>query len=372
MKEEKKPPKTYTYTQYQTGGARGLGLSLATGIADAGGTVHCLDRLPQSDASFSLAQRSIHPASPGSLHYAQVDVTDAASLNDLVASIAEKHGRMDGCVAAAGIQRICPALDYGMKEAREMLDTNLLGVLNTACAVARQAYRFPPPPLPPLSGLPASSSSSSEESNVSHASIVLIASMSGMIANKGLICPIYNASKAGVTQLARNLAMEWGKPQLYPGTPQHLEDLASPPLELLETVSSSSSSRGTAGRGGRRAKPRVSIRVNALSPGHIITPMVERNFEEVPGLREIWEKESMLGRLSRPEEFRGAAVFLLSRASSYMVSACCFAVVVAVSVMMMMVRVYADSLCFLDVDWLELDHRCWTYVLVGECHYMKR
>ena len=55
-----------------------------------------------------------------------------------------------------------------------------------------------------------------------------------------------------------------------------------------------------------------------LGTGHIVTPMVEQNFKEVPGLREEWESESMLGRISKPEEFRGAATFLLSNASSYM------------------------------------------------------
>lgn len=47
--------------------------------------------------------------------------------------------------------------------------------------------------------------------------------------------------------------------------------------------------------------------------------MVKRNFEEVPGLREKWERENMMGRLSTPEEFKGAGLFLLSKASSFMV-----------------------------------------------------
>lgn len=266
-----------------TGGARGLGLSLAAGIAEAGGTVHCLDRLKQADSAFALAKEQIHPDSKGSLHYAQVDVTDVASLNSIIANVAESHGRMDGCVAAAGVQKICPALSYPLEDARQMLDINLLGVFNTACAVARQIHRFPPPSNPNF------------EDRLPSPSIVLIASMSGVVANKGLITPIYNASKAGVTQLARSLAMEWGNPQRNSGDP------GSDGLSMTS-----------------HGEP-VSIRVNALSPGNIVTPMVEKNFEEVPELREIWARENMLGRLSRPEEFRGAVVYLLSRASSFMV-----------------------------------------------------
>lgn len=98
------------------------------------------------------------------------------------------------------------------------------------------------------------------------------------MANKGLLCPVYNASKAAVVQLARNLAMEWSKVR---------DD----------------------GSGG--------IRVNCINPGHIVTPMVLQNFEQVPGLKDKWEAENMMQRLSSPDEFKGAAVYLLSRASSF-------------------------------------------------------
>jgi NAD(P)-dependent dehydrogenase (short-subunit alcohol dehydrogenase family) len=49
-----------------------------------------------------------------------------------------------------------------------------------------------------------------------------------------------------------------------------------------------------------------------------MTPMVEKNFKDDPGLREIWEQNNMLGRISTPQEYRGAALFLLSDASSFM------------------------------------------------------
>lgn len=96
----------------------------------------------------------------------------------------------------------------------------------------------------------------------------------GTNAYQGLICPAYNASKAGVIQLGRNLAMEWGQ---------------------------------------------YNIRVNTVSPGYIVTAMVEELFVKFPERKETWPKDNMLGRLSKPEEYRGAAVFLLSDASSFMV-----------------------------------------------------
>ncbi|KAL5406042.1 hypothetical protein PMIN04_012165, partial [Paraphaeosphaeria minitans] len=110
-------------------------------------------------------------------------------------------------------------------------------------------------------------------------SICLIASMSGTIANRGFIAPVYNSSKAAVVQLAKNLAMEWAR-------------------------------TNPDGSGG--------IRVNSLSPGHIVTPMVEENFERGEADRAEWENNNMLGRLSTPEEYKAAGLFLLSRASSYM------------------------------------------------------
>lgn len=103
--------------------------------------------------------------------------------------------------------------------------------------------------------------------------------MSGTIANRGFIAPVYNSSKAAVVQLAKNLAMEWGR-------------------------------TNPDGSGG--------IRVNALSPGHIVTPMVEENFRNGEANRAEWENNNMLGRLSAPEEYKGAGLFLLSSASSYM------------------------------------------------------
>ncbi|KAL1872470.1 hypothetical protein VTK73DRAFT_1467 [Phialemonium thermophilum] len=239
-----------------TGGARGLGLALAEGLVEAGGKVYCLDRAPEPDEYWEEAQSRVVPEWGGSLHYMQQDVADKQHLEEVVARIADEHGRLDGAIAAAGVQQVTPALEYREEDVERMLHINFTGVLMTAQAVARQMFKYK-----------------------NHGSICFIASMSGQIANKGLLSPVYNSSKAAVIQLARNLAMEW--------TPIRPD--------------------GTGG-----------IRVNCISPGHIETPMVKKNFEEVPGLREKWESENMMGRLATPSEFKGAALLLLSNASSFM------------------------------------------------------
>jgi hypothetical protein len=62
------------------------------------------------------------------------------------------------------------------------------------------------------------------------------------------------------------------------------------------------------------------IRVNTLSPGYFLTQMLQNLFNDYPDRREKWPTENMLGRLNKPSEYGGAAVFLLSDARSYMTS----------------------------------------------------
>jgi NAD(P)-dependent dehydrogenase (short-subunit alcohol dehydrogenase family) len=103
--------------------------------------------------------------------------------------------------------------------------------------------------------------------------MALIASMSGTVANRGLLCASYNASKAGVQQLGRSLAAEWGV---------------------------------------------HGIRVNTISPGYIETEMVRELFETQPQRRREWAGQNMLGRIASPEDFKGVAVFLMGGGSRWM------------------------------------------------------
>ncbi|KAJ9629958.1 hypothetical protein H2203_002343 [Taxawa tesnikishii (nom. ined.)] len=229
---------------------------MAEALVEAGGNVYCLDRLPEPDNEWHEAQKRVVPEWGGALHYRRVDVSNTENLDDVIMEIADENKGLNGLLAAAGVQQITPATSYTVQDAMRMLEINYTGVFMTAtsCARAMQKYKC-------------------------RGSICLVASMSGMVANKGLLSPVYNSSKAAVIQLAKNLAMEWS----------HVN------------------ADGTGG-----------IRVNCLSPGHILTPMVRKNFEEVPGLKEKWEAENMLGRLADPAEFKSAGLFLLSRASSFM------------------------------------------------------
>lgn len=66
------------------------------------------------------------------LHYRQIDVRDVQGLNTVVKSISDAQGRLDGLIAAAGIQQETPALDYTQADANMMFEVNVTGKLDRA------------------------------------------------------------------------------------------------------------------------------------------------------------------------------------------------------------------------------------------------
>ncbi len=101
--------------------------------------------------------------------------------------------------------------------------------------------------------------------------IVNVASMSGLIANRPQPQASYNASKAAVIHLTRSLAVEWAP---------------------------------------------HNIRVNALAPGYMDTPMARPFFDD-PQYGGLWIDAIPMKRPGKPEELAPAAVYLVSEASSY-------------------------------------------------------
>ncbi len=102
-------------------------------------------------------------------------------------------------------------------------------------------------------------------------SIINIASMSGLIVNRPQPQAHYNTAKAAIVMLTKSLAMEWAK---------------------------------------------YNIRVNAIAPGYIKTPLLAQYLG--PGkIGEEWVKLTPMGRLGEPFELKGLALFLASKASSF-------------------------------------------------------
>ncbi|KAK3653625.1 hypothetical protein LTR56_004480 [Elasticomyces elasticus] len=271
-----------------TGGAQGLGLAFVEALVEAGGIVYCLDRQKEPTASFSETQGRVAAEFGGTLHYRQVDVQDAKLLDEVIASIAEEHSRLDGLIANAGIQYTKPALEYPADEVSRVRIIKTMEFeialillsdderqLQRCLLLGRELYVH----LTVFTMVSANVIEGAKQmiKYKTPGNMVLIGSMSGFNANKGLLSSVYNASKAAVIQLGRNLSMEWA-----------------------------------------RAVDGKPIRVNVLCPGNIITPMVENDFKNDPSLRKTWEDANMLGRISEPKEYRGAILFLLSDASSFM------------------------------------------------------
>ena len=63
------------------------------------------------------------------------------------------------------------------------------------------------------------------------------------------------------------------------------------------------------------------IRVNAVAPGYIDTPMIASDLALVPGLRELYEASTPLGRLGTPQEVARAVAYLCSEDASWVTGA---------------------------------------------------
>ncbi|HEX2578216.1 MAG TPA: SDR family NAD(P)-dependent oxidoreductase [Aquihabitans sp.] len=107
----------------------------------------------------------------------------------------------------------------------------------------------------------------------SGAAIVGISSIEGLVGNAAI--PAYCASKAGLLGLTRAMAAQLGP---------------------------------------------EGIRVNAVCPGFVETPMLELALS-VPGLREQFEASSPLGRIAQPVEIAHAVAFLLSERAAFITGA---------------------------------------------------
>jgi NAD(P)-dependent dehydrogenase (short-subunit alcohol dehydrogenase family) len=209
-----------------SGGASGIGAAVAQALTEAGCHVIAAD-LP--GAPLPTDRR---------IETAEVDVTDKASVRALAAGL----DRLDILVNAAGIIR--RGAEYEPDVFARVLDVNLVGVMRlcTACRplLARQG-----------------------------GSIVNIASMLSFFG--GGLVPGYSASKGGVAQLTKSLAIGWAG-----------ED----------------------------------IRVNAVAPGWIATPLTQALQDDADRSAAILAR-TPLGRWGQPEDVTGAVIFFCSPAAAF-------------------------------------------------------
>jgi gluconate 5-dehydrogenase len=161
-----------------TGAYRGLGFSIARGLAQAGATVILNGRKPDALANAAKALTDAGLKAD----VAVFDITDRAAIDAAVRATLAKHGAIDILVNNAGIQRRGPLADFPQKEWDEIIATNL-----TAPFVVSQAV---------LPGMIAKK----------RGKIIHIASLMSELARPTVVP--YTAAKGGVRQLTRGMAVE--------------------------------------------------------------------------------------------------------------------------------------------------------------------
>ncbi len=230
-----------------TGGAGYLGAPIVRALDEAGAATVCLD-LPGRAAALVAAHGLRHTVA------VDADLADVAALPALVNRLAEAHGAPDGLAHLAFASSAGKRLEeLTAAEFQHTFDAALTPAFVLARAVAEQMR-------PRGSG-----------------SVVLFASMYGVVAPDPGAYPApltpnpidYGASKAAVLQLARYLAVHYG---------------------------------------------RAGLRFNCITPGPFPNPTVQQNHPEfVAGIG----RKTALGRIGRNDEIVGPTLFLLSEASAY-------------------------------------------------------
>ena len=225
-----------------TGGNGGIGLGMGRGLAKAGARVVVAAR---DEAKSAAAVRELQALGSDAVAIA-VDVADEQSVAALVADTVKRCGRLDILVNNAGINIRKPAQDLALDEWRQVLDTNL----TSAFLCSRAAH-------PHMKAAGAGK-------------IVNIGSMLSLFGAS--FAPASGASKGGIVQLTRSLAVAWAADN---------------------------------------------IQVNAVLPGWVDTELTRTARTQLQGLHERVLSRSPAGRWGTADDFEGIAVFLASDASAF-------------------------------------------------------
>jgi NAD(P)-dependent dehydrogenase (short-subunit alcohol dehydrogenase family) len=222
-----------------TGGGRGLGRTLAIGLAEAGADVAVTGRSP--DVLTAVVGEVEELGRNASAHTA--DVTAPAAIDSMVADVLDRHGAIDILINNAAIKIAQNVLDVTPDAWDDVLATNLRGPALVAQAVGRHMIER------------------------GSGKIVNVASTYAVVAATGRAS--YAASKGGLLQLTRVMAVEWAP---------------------------------------------LGVNVNAVGPTAIETPMNEKFFADPDWRRRALEKIPA-GRFCEPGDVVGTVVFLASAAS---------------------------------------------------------
>ena len=224
-------------TALVTGGNGGIGLGMAQGLAQAGAKLAIAGR---DKAKNAQAARSLDAIA------LEADLKDEKACRALVDEAARRLGRLDILINNAGMNVRKQPQEFTLDEWKLVMDTNL-----TSAFVASQAAY---PHMKKAGG----------------GKIVNIGSMMSIFGAS--FAPVYGASKGGVVQLTKSLAVAWAPDN---------------------------------------------IQVNAVLPGWIDTALTRGAREQVKGLHERVLARTPAGRWGEPNDLSGIAVFLCSKASDF-------------------------------------------------------
>lgn len=228
-------------TAFVTGGAQGIGKAVALGMARCGMNVAIVDvnRVKAEEVAHEIAALGVRSLA------LVADVTSVEDTDRMVEAVVGGFGRLDVAFNNAGIASNPPSEDVPLGEWKKVIDVNLIGVFLTARAAGRKMIA------------------------AGGGSIINTASMSGHIVNRPQPQSAYNASKAGVIQLTKSLAVEWAPHK---------------------------------------------VRVNSISPGYIATELIEHVRKD---WRDSWMAQSVTPNMGRPEDLVAGVLYLASDAARF-------------------------------------------------------
>lgn len=165
-----------------TGGARGIGVEVVRGMAEAGADVALiyLTSIQGPDVA-----KKVSDETGRRIEAFKADVTDRSSIADAIKSIASAFGKIDVVVANAGVCRQISSLDYDEETWAKDYLVNVDGVMWTAQA-AGKIFR-----------------------SQGFGNLIITASVSSVLVNIPQPQTSYNSSKAAAAHIAKNLAVEW-------------------------------------------------------------------------------------------------------------------------------------------------------------------
>jgi gluconate 5-dehydrogenase len=226
-----------------TGGTHGLGMAIATGLAESGA------RIIINDISEEKLKNAVNEyKSKGIDAKAYLfDVTNEKTAAEYLERIGKEAGPVDILVNNAAIIKRLPILELSLNDWKQILDVDLTGPFIMSRIVVSKFM------MPRRSG-----------------KIINMCSMMSELGRSTVSA--YSAAKGGLKMLTRNMATEWAK---------------------------------------------YNIQVNAIGPGYFATSQTAPIRTNGNPFNDFIIRRTPAGRWGEPDDLKGAAIFLASRASDF-------------------------------------------------------